>query len=245
MNLRTVGGWLALVYTVQVGAAHAAMVSYGFGCISSNVAAACSAGQQQFRVEVTNELNNAALTGQVLFLFHNAGPVASSITDVYFDDGTLLSIAQVLNSSGVSFSPLAAPGNLPGGNALSPAFVTTAGFSADSNAPVQLNGANPGEHVGILFNLLEGKAYADVIDSLNGAVTQAGGAPALRIGVHAQGFADGSSASFVNTPTAVPLPGAAGLLLMGLVAMARGRKRQSHVRTSPQVTPTSSSAMMM
>jgi len=245
MNLRTVAGWLAFVCIAQVGTAHAAMVSYGFGCISSNVAAACSAGQQQFRVEVTDQLNNATLAGQVLFLFHNAGPAPSSITDVYFDDGTLLSIAQVLNSTGVSFSPLAAPANLPGGNTLSPAFVTTAGFSADSNAPVQPNGANPGERVGILFNLLAGKGYADVIASLNGTVPGAGGALELRIGVHAQGFAGGSSASFVNTPSPVPLPGAAGLLLMGLVVMARGRKRQSHVRTSPQVTRASSAATMI
>jgi hypothetical protein len=40
----------------------------------------------------------------VNFLFTNQGPLASSITDVYFDDGTLLGIAGVTNFSGVDFS---------------------------------------------------------------------------------------------------------------------------------------------
>jgi hypothetical protein len=35
--------------------------------------------------------------GQVLFEFSNAGPASSSITDVYFDDGTLLGTAELTN----------------------------------------------------------------------------------------------------------------------------------------------------
>ena len=141
---------------------------------------------------------------QVLFTFGNAGPEASSITRVYFDDGSLLGIASIDDSDpGVSFSQFASPGNLPSGNNLSPPFLTTPGFSAGSNPEVQPNGVNPGESLGIVFNLQGSRTFNDVIDELNGG--------SLRIGIHVQGFADGGSEAFVSF---IPVPGA--LLLCGL-----------------------------
>jgi hypothetical protein len=89
---------------------------------------------------------------------------------VYFDDGSLLSIAIIINSIGVSFSQFASPGNLPAASNAAPPFVTTAGFSADSDSPVQPNGVNPGE------------------------------SGTLRIGLHVQGYQSGGSESFVNAP---------------------------------------------
>jgi len=69
-----------------------------------------------------------------------------------FDDGSLVGIFSIDNSDpGVAFSDPAVPGNLPGANNASPAFVATTGFSADSDPPVQPNGVNPGETLGILF----------------------------------------------------------------------------------------------
>jgi hypothetical protein len=204
-------------------AAHAALVTYGFGCISSNVANACSTGQAQLMVDVTND--NGVFSGltlasnQALFVFRNTGPAMSSITDVYFDDGTLLGIATLWNTAGmVEFSPLASPGNLPGGNTVN--FVTTAGFSADSDPPVQPNGVNPGERLGVVFNLINGTSFGDLLAAIDGG-------SALRIGIHAQGFANGQSAAFVNEPTpvtAVPLPAAGWLLAGGLVALTRRRR---------------------
>ena len=76
-------------------------VPYGFQGITSNSLNDVAIGEAQLSVDVTAVAGNAH---QVLFTFTNAGPLASSITDVYFDDGTLLGIASISGSSGVSFS---------------------------------------------------------------------------------------------------------------------------------------------
>ena len=128
---------------------------------------------------------------QTEFLFTNTGPDASSITDVYFDDGTLLGIATITNTLGlVEFSQLASPPDLPGGNNVSSPFVTTAGFSADSDPPAQPFGVNPGESLGITFDLQAGGGFDNIIDELDSG--------ALRIGIHVQGYSSGGSESFIN-----------------------------------------------
>lgn len=210
------------------GRAQAALVTYDFGCISTGVAAECAVGAAQIRMDVRDTaLDNSALVGQVLFVFRNVGPAQSSITDLYFDDGTLLGIASVQNiGSGVDFSVGASPGNLPGGNSLTPKFTATAGFTADSNPPTAPNGVNPGEQVAVLFNLVSGLSYFNVLSALNGQTVDLDGVPALRVGVHVQAFASGESASFVASP--VPLPASALLLLGGLSGfLLRVRRRQA------------------
>ena len=159
--------------------------------ITNNNAADAGIGEAQLFVEVID-----AGADQVTFRFMNTGPQACSIADVYFDDGTLLGIADIINSSGVSFSQGATPHNLPGGNNVSPAFETTEDFSADSDPPVQPNGVNPGEQLSIVFDLKDGKAYSDVLDDLNSGD--------LRIGIHVQAFESGASESFVNNGPVVP-----------------------------------------
>lgn len=212
--------------------ARAALVSYGFGCITpqsnADLVAACTAGQSQLFVDVSDTMNGQVLNRQVLFTFRNrAGGTHSSVTDVHFDDGTLLGIARVIDSPGVAFSEGASPPNLPGGNNISPPFRTTQGFLADSDPPVSGNGVNPGEWLGILFDLQPNNTYSSVLNALSLA-----GAPGgLRIGAHVQAFSayGGANASFVNTPipvTAVPLPAAAWLFGGGLVGLLTGLRRR-------------------
>lgn len=196
-----------------VAFSQAQAATFNFGCITNTSIANCATGESQLFVDVTDAGSN-----QVLFAFSNTGSDLSSIADVYFDDGTLLGIASIDNSSlGVSFSQGANPSNLPGGNLVG--FVTTSSFLADSDAPVQPNGVNPGEYLGITFDLLSGITYADTINALQSGTD-------LRIGIHVQGFGDGGSESFVNT-TVVPVPAAVWLFgsgLIGLIGVARRKK---------------------
>jgi len=193
--------------------------TYSFDNITNNIAGDAAIGEAQLFVEVT------AVGGQVLFTFTNTGPLASSICDVYFDDGVLLSIAGLIDAdegvggdAGVDFTQLASPGNLPGANNASPPFVTTLGFSADSDPPVQPMGVNPGESLGILFDLQGGKVYSEVLDDLEDGT--------LRIGIHVQGFATGGSESFVNNGV-IPAPGAILLGGIGVALVGWLRRRRT------------------
>jgi len=206
------GAVLGLAAALALGAQPAAAATLGFGCITTTNPGDCAIGQAQLSVNVTDPGG-----GQVLFTFSNVGAADSSIADVYFDDGSLLSIAIIINSVGVSFSQFATPAEMPAANLASPPFVTTAGFSADSDAPVQPNGVNPGETLGIRFTLQGGTTYSDVLGELaNGT---------LRIGLHVQGYASGGSESFVNG--SLPEPATFGFLGLGLGALSLARSRRS------------------
>jgi hypothetical protein len=150
----------------------------------------------------------------------------SGIDGIYFDDGTLLGIASIVNGTGVSFDDPATPASLPAQNEATPAFVTTANFSA-SNTGNAATGVNPGEQVEIIFNLQTGKNFDDVFTALLLGNTDGANEAALRIGLHVQSIAGiGGSESFVNTQ--VPIPAAAWLLgsgLLGLVAIRRRAKK--------------------
>jgi hypothetical protein len=141
---------------------------------------------------------------------------------VYFDDGTLLAIANIFNNPGVSFSQGANPKDLPGGNQATPQFEVTQGFAANSDPAVQPNGVGPGEQLGILFNLQGGQTHATVIDELTDGT--------LRIGIHAQGFASGGSESFVNNKVPVPEPATMLISVLGLLGVGVAGRRGSKGR---------------
>jgi hypothetical protein len=170
-----------------------AVIIMAFGLFCTHIEAAPTYSFTQLFVEVFE------LTDQINFVFTNTGPDASSITDVYFDDGSLLGISTINNTPTlVEFSQLASPPDLPGGNNVIPPFVTTASFSADSDPPAQPLGVNPGESLEIIFDLQASGTFADVLTELESGE--------LRIGIHVQGYASGGSESFVNNGTVDPPP---------------------------------------
>ena len=199
--------------------AQADLYTYGFKNITNNLAGDAAIGEAQLFADVSGEPDDT----QALFTFRNEGPEDSSICDVYFEDGPLLGIADIINGPGVLFSQGANPPDLPGGNAVQPPFNVTAGFLADSDPPVQPNGVNPGESLGILFDSTGD--FADVIAAINQGLTGpivAG--ESLRIGIHVQGFESGGSESFVLTPE----PGSLLLGSIGIsMVIARCRKRKT------------------
>lgn len=213
---------------------------YGFNVIvdSSSNATNAATGEAQMRMTVSD----TGFVGgfqTVRFRFDNLGPIASSISDVYFDDGTFLkSIAITGQSAGVDFSLGASPKELPRANQIG--FKTTFGFLADSDSPTQPKGVNPNEWLDITLTLQTGTTYQTVLDAL-----VAGQAPnynslpsnihTLRVGIHVQGYADGGSESFSNGPpegppggsVPVPLPAAAtGFAALMCFLLARRSSRQ-------------------
>jgi hypothetical protein len=216
---------IMLAFSLFCGTAKA-LPTYGFTHITESgdgpaQLADGAIGEAQMFVELIG-LPDTGTGIQVQFLFTNTGPQASSITDVYFDgDGTLLNIASIDNTSiGVSFSQLASPPSLPGGNNVSPSFLTTPGFSADSDSPTQPNGVNPGEYLGITFDLKTGGDFDDILGEIDSGE--------LRIGIHVQGYASGGSESFINNGRTceVPAPGALllGCIGSGVVTFLRRRR---------------------
>src|SRR5262245_39436002 len=227
--------FLALMLVVALCAAKASAAvilhteTYGFTRITNNGNTNVAS---QLTVDV-NQLDN----GKVEFRFFNDVGVASSITDVYFDDGTLLGIASISDSgAGVAFTAPASPANLPGGNGNPINFQTSQNFSAESDMPVMANGVDSSsEWVSIVFNLINGKTYDDTIDAIQWGLDHPNNSTdGLRIGIHVQAIGlTGGSDSYINgdhppgnDDQSVPEPlslaiWSLGLGCVGLVGMRR------------------------
>lgn len=195
----------AAILAATVGtlaATSAQAVIYNFSCITNNSATDCGIGTAQLSMDVTS-FNNG-----VRFDIMNAGPLQSTIEQVFFDDGVLQGTTKlVLDPPGVEFTLDGNPGNLPGGNSIVPQFVTSFSFSADP--PPTGNGVNPGEEVSFWF-YKSGLTLNNVLADLNDGD--------LRVGLHVINYASRGSESFVNTP-AIPEPGSLGLLAAGLLGL--------------------------
>ncbi|MFI4859908.1 MAG: hypothetical protein ACIAXF_04405 [Phycisphaerales bacterium JB063] len=195
------------------GSASAGVADYtvGFDGVSNNNAANTAAGESQFRLVVS------ASGADVLFTFYNDGPADSVMSELYWDDdaGLLDSMLSIDDSdAGVSYESVGSsvnPANMPAGNTI--AF--TADFATEPNNPQPHNGVGVGESVGVLFS--HSGAFQDIVNAIESGE--------LRIGLHAQSFANGGSESFV-TSTGVPSPSAAALGLLMIAGLGNRRRRQ-------------------
>lgn len=197
--------------------------TYSFSCLSNTNMANCTDGALHLTMDVTN-----AGAGLVDFTFRNTSSLGAVISEVYFDDGTLLGISSLTDSGiGVSFTNLGVnPSNLPSANNASPPFATTTGFSADvvkntNDGVANLPDGGVQEFLTVRFNLINGKTFNDTIDALDGVLshTTSGGVvyPDLRVGLHVRSFNNGGSESFINVSpssiSAVPEPESYALVL--------------------------------
>ena len=172
---------------------------FNFGNITSNNAINAAAGESQLSIDVTDADGKDNLSStSVLFKFSNVGLAASSITQIYFDNSSVLkSIGPIADSGiGVDYSVASGRLNLPGGNSLANKFVSDFGIQA--NTPVSQRGVNPGEWVNVLFNLTPTKTLRDVINDMTTG--------SMRVGMHVQAFSNGGSEAFVNRPGAITPP---------------------------------------
>jgi hypothetical protein len=194
---------------------------YGFYPITNNSGLQNTVALQ-LSVDITDPGGN-----QALFTFYNDGPAASpydvpspiisEITTIYIDDnaGVLSGLASITQSptgftdlfreggTGLPDPPYEIkPQNLPGG---APAGFFANEFLSAQRTTAPGGGINVGEYASLLYSIVVGKSFADVLNAMDLA--------SMRIGLHVQsiGGSTGTSDSFVT-----PVPGAAILGLLGL-----------------------------
>lgn len=217
MNMRAmVVGVAALAGTAA--SAFGTTVNFGFTRITANASQNVAS---QFNVAVSDV---AGQPTQVTFKFTNAVGIACSISEIYYDDRNplqLLTLNATLVQVGCSFTGGGAnPGNLPGGNTLTPAFNANQSFSADAVGNPSVGIDTAADSLTMQFTLQPGATFASVINAMNVGT--------LRLGLHVRAIGtQGESDGFVTGGgPVIPLPAAAWMGLAGLAGIAIVRRRR-------------------
>lgn len=201
--------------------ANAASVTYGFEKITNNNVEDISS-QLSITLWDSMEANSqfgtlSLAANQVLFTVQNNVGIASSVAEVYIDDG-LLGPSIAANSLGgfTNFSGGGAnPSDLPGGGDVG--FMATTNFSADVNPGPPSNGVDASDDIlGLILGLGSFADFNAVIAAVNDG--------SLRFGYHVRsiGVAGGSD-GYVSV---VPLPAAVWFLGTGLLALIGFSRRK-------------------
>ncbi|MHC4552130.1 MAG: hypothetical protein ACYSUT_05105 [Planctomycetota bacterium] len=187
-----------------------AAVTLQFIGVSDNNLANVPVGEDQFSVTVSDNGG-----GEVLFLFDNAGPKPSTISNIYYDIGGSLSLSFVDFVYYPSQEVLYQEGASPADMKEAPSFETDLAYSPNGNIS---KGIDPGEQLGILFDA----SYGDVADALY--------ADELQIGIHAQRINAGqgeSSEWYVTGTPIIPAPASVALAAIGMGLIRGLRKRKT------------------
>ena len=187
-------------------------------------------------------------SNQLRFGFANfpsfSGNIDSTMANLYFDDsganGALTTRVIVGDSGGSASGPNfqttgLTPPNVPGWATVDPVFSADSNLSAQARNPMPHNGveSNP-EWVVLGYNYAAGESFDSIFDAML--------AGDIRIAMHVIGITGGYSESILWTPIepvippgpqdppVVPVPGAAGLGLLGLGIVGFIRRRKSRAQ---------------
>ena len=201
---------LLITVTLALHAVSAQAELFAFYSITDNDPSGYAqfVGESQLYMDVT-----LLSMGQVSLVFTNTGPVASSVSRIYFDYNPELSLSLVTINDGGGVEYAANPSNpknLPSGNNQTEAFISDLAFSSDNPSPHK--GINPYESLELIFNHNDAYNFLDSLESEE-----------LRVGLHVISLGEYSE-SFVNN---IPEPATAPLFFLGTAALRWLRIKKS------------------